>query len=160
MKKCLFRACFAVLILCSVSQVIFAQETATTGAAFGKTFQAQNPVPFKQVPEQLAGKDTVSVQTTGLVKEVCQMKGCWMKVDAGNGQEMMVRFKDYGFFVPKDIVGKTIVLNGKAFQQTLSVAQLRHYAEDAGKSAKEVAKIKKPQTSLQFEADGVYITEK
>jgi hypothetical protein len=41
--------------------------------------------------------------------------------------------------------------------ETLSVEQLRHYAEDAGKSQEEINKIKDPQVSLTFLADGVYI---
>ena len=42
---------------------------------------------------------------------------------------------------------------------TLSVAQLRHYAEDAGKKTKEIMKIKKPKITLSFLADGVAIQE-
>jgi hypothetical protein len=83
-----------------------------------------------------------------------------MKADIGNGREMMIRFKDYAFFVPKDVVGKPVILHGKAYQETLSVAQLQHYAEDAGKSKEEIARITKPQTSLHFEADGVIINNK
>ena len=39
----------------------------------------------------------------------------------------------------------------------MSVAEQRHYAEDAGKTAKEIAAIKKPKQSLSFIADGVKI---
>jgi hypothetical protein len=49
------------------------------------------------------------------------------------------------------------VLKGKAFQKTIPVAQLQHYAEDAGKSKEEIAKITQPQSTLQFEADGVIV---
>jgi uncharacterized protein YqjF (DUF2071 family) len=80
-----------------------------------------------------------------------------MKLDVGNGEEMLVRFKRYAFFVPKDVAGKKVVLNGKAFAYQSSVAEQRHYAEDAGKSKKEVAGIKKPQKAVRFEADGVLI---
>lgn len=135
-------------------------QTSSETNTFGKSFTVSHPVPFQIIPDRLAGKDSVFLQTTGTVKEVCQAKGCFMKVDIGKGQEMMVKFKDYGFFVPKDIVGKQVILNGKAYQKTMSVAQLRHYAEDAGKSEKEIANINKPQSALQFEADGVILTEK
>lgn len=137
-----------------------AQTNSNHNQTFGKAFSADHPIPFQAVPDKLAGKDSVVLQTAGMVKEVCQAKGCWMKVDIGNGQEMMVKFKDYGFFVPKDIVGKQVILNGMAYQKTLTVAQLRHYAEDAGKSEKEIAKIKKPQAAVQFEADGVILSAK
>jgi hypothetical protein len=70
---------------------------------------------------------------------------------------MMVRFKDYGFFVPKDCNGKTAIMNGVAYKEVVSVDMLRHYAEDAGKSKEEIMKITTPETRLSFEADGVMI---
>ena len=41
--------------------------------------------------------------------------------------------------------------------EKLSVDLLRHYAEDAGKSKDEIEKITKPEVSLTFLADGVFI---
>jgi hypothetical protein len=158
MKKIAIVACLVILTYWLPQSNAFAQET-TTGKLYGTKFTLNNPVPFEQVAAKLKGKDTLALQTEGVVKEVCQAKGCWMKADLGNGKEMMIRFKNYAFFVPTNSVGKKVVLNGVAYQKTLSVAQLQHYAEDAGKSEKEVAKIKKPQTSLQFEADGVLIQD-
>lgn len=152
MKK--ISALFAVLcMLTAFFQNAFAQNP----ASYGAHFVPDNPVPASALTSKLNGKESVDLQTTGTVKEVCQAKGCWIKVDAGNGQEMLVKFKDYAFFVPKDIVGKQVILNGKAFQKTIPVAQLQHYAEDAGKSKEEIAKITQPQSSLQFEADGVLL---
>ena len=53
--------------------------------------------------------------------------------------------------------GKSAIINGKLSVDTLSVAQLRHYAEDAGKSKDEVLKIIKPEITISFLADGVVI---
>ena len=39
------------------------------------------------------------------VVDVCKMKGCWMNLDLNNNKQVMVRFKNYSFFVPKDIEG-------------------------------------------------------
>ena len=81
-----------------------------------------------------------------------------MKMDMGNNQTMMVHFKDYGFFVPKDCSGKHIVMEGIAFIDVTPVAQLRHYAEDAGKSKEEIEKITADEKELTFEASGVIIS--
>ena len=82
-----------------------------------------------------------------------------MTVQMPEGEKMMVRFKDYGFFVPlKGLEGKHAVMQGYASKETTDVATLRHYAEDAGKSKEEIAKITEPETSLMFLADGVLIT--
>jgi hypothetical protein len=80
-----------------------------------------------------------------------------MKVKMDDGQTMRVTFKDYGFFVPKDIAGKNIVFEGNAKTKTTSIEELRHYAEDAGKSKDEIAKITEPKTELTFEANGVLV---
>uniref|UniRef100_UPI0035622737 DUF4920 domain-containing protein n=1 Tax=Seonamhaeicola sp. TaxID=1912245 RepID=UPI0035622737 len=93
------------------------------------------------------------------VLKVCKAKGCWMTLDLGDGNEAMVKFKDYGFFVPKDIAGKDVVVNGKAYVKEVPVDELQHYAEDAGKSAEEIAAITKPKKTFSFEADGVLIAQ-
>jgi hypothetical protein len=85
------------------------------------------------------------------------VKGCWMKVRTTDGQTMRVTFRDYGFFVPKDIAGKQVVFEGTAQQSTTSVADLKHYAEDAGKSKEEIAKITQPEKAVTFVADGVIV---
>jgi hypothetical protein len=146
-----------VSILTAFFQHARAQGTTAKAGNYGAHFVPHDPLPASTITGKLSGKESVELQTTGTVKEVCQAKGCWIKVDIGNGQEMMVKFKDYAFFVPKDIAGKQIILNGKAFYKTIPVAQLQHYAEDAGKSKEEIAKITQPQSSLQFEAEGVIL---
>lgn len=103
--------------------------------------------------------DTIATKMTAKVIEVCQAKGCWMTLNLENGDEVMVKFKDYGFFMPKDISGKEVILNGKAYVNEVPVDEQRHYAEDAGKSAEEVAAIIEPKITYSFEADGVLIKE-
>ncbi len=101
--------------------------------------------------------DTINVKVASTINEVCSKKGCWMKVPLNKETETMVRFKDYGFFMPLDSKGKEVVLNGKAFVKETSVKELQHYAEDAGKSKEEIAKITEPKTEFAFEADGVLL---
>ena len=57
-----------------------------------------------------------------------------MKIKAEE-DTILVRFKDYGFFVPTDgVVGDRTIINGKLSIDTLSIDLLKHYAEDAGKA--------------------------
>ena len=97
------------------------------------------------------------LKVRGVITDVCQMKGCWMKVDLGNGETMRVTFKDYGFFVPKDAAGREVVIEGIAAMKVTDAETLRHYAEDAGKSEEEVAAITEAKNELSFEAKGVVI---
>ena len=133
-----------------------ADETASL-SYFGDTITEDNAIDAGQLDSAMQGKDRMTVKVAGTISEVCQRKGCWMNVDLGNNQTMTVRFKDYGFFVPKDAAGKTVVIDGEAFHDTVSVADLRHYAEDAGKTQEEIARITEPEVSLNFEARGVII---
>lgn len=101
------------------------------------------------------------IQVEGKVSAVCQKKGCWMTLvsDDTSKEEMVVKFKDYAFFMPLDLAGKTVILQGNAYKETTSVDELRHYAEDAGQSEEEIAKITEPKVELKFEAAGVIIKE-
>ena len=109
--------------------------------------------------KEMDGKVEQQVKLTAKVNDVCQMKGCWMTLDLENGDQVMVRFKDYEFFVPKDADGRTAVVEGRAYYDEVSVETLRHYAEDAGKSQKEIKAITKPEMRLSFIADGVILKD-
>lgn len=101
--------------------------------------------------------DSMEVVLAANINECCKKKGCWMTIDLENGEEMMVRFRDYDFFVPLNADGRSTVLKGKVFNDTIDVAMLQHYAEDAGASADSIAKITEPQVSFSFLADGVVV---
>ncbi len=94
---------------------------------------------------------------TGTVVDVCQTKGCWLTLQSENGGDVRVTFKDYGFFVPKDISGKQVVVKGIGKIEITSVADLQHFAEDEGQSKEEIAKITEPIEEYTFVAEGVKI---
>ena len=102
-----------------------------------------------------------SVQTKleGEIILTCPKKGCWieMKID---DKDVFVKFKDYGFFVPKSgMEGKKAIIQGLASIDTVSVKDLKHYAEDAGKSKSEIEKITSPEIKISFLAEGVIIRD-
>lgn len=124
---------------------------------FGAAFEPGEVLAYKDLAAKVSDTDSLTVVVQGEVSDVCQAKGCWMNITQENGEEMMVRFKDYGFFMPKDIAGREVVMNGKAFFQLTTVDELRHYAEDAGKSQEEIDAITEPKRELAFLADGVIL---
>jgi hypothetical protein len=101
--------------------------------------------------------DTVVTTFGSTVNSVCVKKGCWMRLKLTEEEESLVTFKDYGFFVPKDIDGQEAVVHGKLFVKETSVEDLKHFAKDAGKSEEEIAAITEPKLVYAFEADGVYL---
>ena len=80
-----------------------------------------------------------------------------MNVVSDDGESMFVKFKDYGFFMPLDLAGQEVVMNGVAFKEVTSVEELQHYAEDEGLSQVEIAKITEPKEEFKFMATGVYV---
>lgn len=102
--------------------------------------------------------DTTEIKFAAKVKKVCQNKGCWMRLDLGE-MESFVKFKDYGFFMPKDIAGQEVIVHGKAFVEETSVEDLKHFAEDDGKTKEEIDAITEPEMSYSFISDGVLIAE-
>lgn len=118
--------------------------------------------PFAEIAGLLEAADTVKTVLRAKVDEVCQAKGCWMNIVDPSGETaeaIFVQFKDYGFFVPKDLAGKEVYIEGVAYKEQTSVEDLKHYAEDAGKSAEEIAAITEPVTEKKFMATGVEIVK-
>ncbi|HEV7668617.1 MAG TPA: DUF4920 domain-containing protein [Thermoanaerobaculia bacterium] len=103
---------------------------------------------------ELNGK---SVRLTGFVTAACQVKGCWIALAAGDGREMRVTFRDYGFFVPKDLPGSTVVAEGTLTVREISVKEQKHLATDAGRPKAEIEAIKAPKTETELVADGVRV---
>lgn len=137
-----------------------AATAALTGKTYGAAVTADGAKPLSELKQVLGTQDSAQVKLVGKADAVCQAKGCWMTMKTPEGQEMRVRFKDYAFFVPKDISGQTVVINGWAHREVVPVADLQHYAKDAGKSAAEIAAITQPEVQLNFEADGVLVADK
>tara|TARA_B100001109_G_scaffold243092_1_gene228596 strand:+ start:6431 stop:6958 length:528 start_codon:yes stop_codon:yes gene_type:complete len=124
---------------------------------FGELIDEEGALTIDEFAMKMEGQDTLEVKILAVATDVCQKKGCWMKVQTADGGDMRIRFKDYGFFVPKDISGKQVIFEGIAYQDTTSVEDLRHYAEDGGQSPEEIAAITEPEIKTSFLAHGVLI---
>jgi len=158
MKKFLFSA----LVLCAFS--VNAQESseikpAVKGVVYGEAPVAEgsalkpNDVQAKMANGVFEGK------ITGKVTEVCKAMGFWIKVDKGDGTSMMVKSKDHAFFLPQDLVGKTVVMEGTASEKEVTEEKRKHFAEDAGKSKEEIKKIKGSVKEVQFIAKGIQVLD-
>jgi Domain of unknown function (DUF4920) len=131
------------------------------GKNFGATMTAEGAISYDQIRSKMGDAQKMeNVKVLGTVEAVCQSKGCWMSIKSLTGApEMMVKFKDYAFFMPKDIAGKRVVMQGNVLREQTTVAQLRHLAQDEGKTADEIAKINTPREDLKFLASSVIIME-
>jgi len=165
MKHLLFIASTAFLFSCGTTESSkekieeTAEELTITENKFGEDITEEGALTaaeFLAQFDQIAAKE---VKLTAPINDVCSKKGCWMVLALDEEQDMRVRFKDYGFFVPKDAAGKLATIQGVASMDTTDVATLQHYAEDAGESQEKIDAITKPEFSYVFEATGVIIKE-
>jgi hypothetical protein len=151
----------AMAIFLACNQTEQAEQPESTNydnyAVFGDTITDFGALPVEQISELLGDKDSAMVKLTGPIDEVCQKKGCWMTISLGDGNTMRVKFKDYDFFMPLNSAGQRVIFEGIAYKEVTPVAELRHYAEDAGKSPEEIEAITEPEVAITFEASGVLL---
>jgi hypothetical protein len=100
------------------------------GSATSLTDAVKDPAKFTGKTVRLEGKIDRDLPGQGLLD------------DHGRRQEppVMVKFKDYGFFMPKDASGRTAIIEGTMAMKQETVEQTKHYLEDAGKT-EEAAKV-------------------
>ena len=72
-----------------------------TYSLHGSSFEVDHVISTEDFSRLMTnGSDTVNMVIKGVIKEVCSKKGCWMRLPLTDEEDLMVRFKDYGFFVP------------------------------------------------------------
>ena len=124
---------------------------------YGNKIDTKGAVGLDEAITLLGDNEEIMVKVRSEIADCCTKKGCWMTLKNDDGKDVRVTFKNYGFFVPLDSHGKSTILEGRAYYKTTSVEELRHYAEDAGASKKEIKKINESKKELRFEAIGVII---
>jgi len=152
--KHVFVLLLSALVLTSCNNTAPKTISADGKEFFGEVFTPADAVSTNELLAQMEGKEAVDTQVTGDVTAVCKKKGCWMTLAVEDGEDIMIRFKDYGFFMPLDLTGK-VLIKGTAKEQITPVDELQHYAEDDGASPEEIAKITEPKREVHITATGV-----
>lgn len=141
-------------------ELIVEEESEAKYESFGERISPQGSFSSSIMLEKfesLRSGDTINEKFYTTINSVCQSKGCWMILELPGVEDVRVKFKDYGFFVPKDIVGKEVIVRGRAYVEETSVEEQKHFAKDAGKSIDEIVSIREPEKSFGFIADGILI---
>lgn len=135
--------------------------SATKGTQYGSgvsediTFNIYSP---DKIIRELTTKDSLqNIVIQADVTAVCTKKGCWMTLQNTQNQTVFVKMKDYAFFVPQDMVGKKVLIHGDVTKKVTSVAELRHYAEDAKRPKHEIDTITEPKTEYRVLASGIKV---
>jgi hypothetical protein len=158
MKKILFS-----LFFLAAAFVLHAQPPAgdaKPGEWYGEKVNPEGALNVNDVVAKLnGGSEFPEVKIEAKVAEVCPKKGCWLKLELADGTTATVKMKDYGFFLPVAAKGKTVVIDGEVKMKETSVAELKHYAEDAKKSKEEIDAITKPEKEVRVLAKGIVVVQ-
>jgi hypothetical protein len=84
-------------------------------------------------PEPYLGQ---TLQCAGVVARVCENAGCWLELrDAPEQSEgLRVPMAGHAFFIPQDVVGRTVTVEGQLSARPLSDAQRRHLESEGLKA--------------------------
>ena len=138
------------------------KKTDVTYISFGDKITADNYLSKEEMYDKFKGLkkgDTIQVKFASKINKVCKKKGCWMRLDLNKGEESLVRFKDYGFFMPLNSDDREVIVSGKAYVDIVTVKELRHYAEDEGVTEEDINKITEDEVTFAIESNGVLMVE-
>lgn len=151
-----FLSLMAALLITSIAMAQPPQGPADSGMHFGEKVSKEGAFSVDELGNKMGKAASMEVKITGKVSEVCTKEGCWIRMSTKDGN-MMVKMKDHKFLVPVSLNGKEVVIAGVAEQKVTTVEQLRHYAEDAGKSKAEIEAIKTPKKEIVVQAKGLLV---
>jgi len=144
---------FILVIIGLCSGYVFASNDQHT-LTFGKEITLSNAITVEQAIGDINKLKNQEVLLKGTVSKLCEVKGCWM-VLKGENSSVRVTFKNYDFFVPKDIAGKLVQAQGVLSEEVMSISQARHFAKDAGKSDAEIQQIQQQTKEYRLVATAV-----
>lgn len=165
-----FKSIFLIAAV-SMSALSFAQEqkkmgpptgNAIVGDTYGSSVTAKTEskaISVEKLSKKLkkGNKKVENIAIKGKVVDVCDKKGCWLTIETEDQSQFFVKMKDYAFFVPTALKGKTVVMDGSAERKVTSVDEQKHYAEDAKKPQAEIDAITKPKEEIRFVANGIKV---
>ncbi len=161
MKECMYLVCFLLFTTACKQQAPVAKVNDENLSYFGDKISSEGAITYEDLQLKLKAEERLdNVKVKAKVTGVCQAKGCWMNLTSivlASEEQIFVKFKDYGFFMPKDIAGREVIVEGKAYKEVTSVDELRHYAEDEGLEEEQILAITEPKEELKFMAHGVIL---
>ncbi|MDH5828366.1 DUF4920 domain-containing protein [Sphingobacterium sp. SG20118] len=108
---------------------------AQIGVQYGKKVDKAGAITVEKLEKSLEKSPKFTGKVSGKVVQVCTKKGCFLTLQrTGEKDPLMVRFTDYSYFVPADLIGKNVVLDG-------------------------YAKVKESTNEITFIADGVLVVK-
>ena len=141
-----------------INFTVFAKNTVKEKPYYGKKIKAEKAVSLDKVLKDYSKFENKNIVFKAEVRDVCSKKGCWMTLQ-GSNKTFRVKFHDYSFFVPMSLRSKSVWVEGEIKGKEVSIADTKHYLEDAGASKKEIAAVTKPSYEYRVVAKGVRVVK-
>ncbi len=135
-------------------------QPAGTTQHYGAPFAIEgDPITLAEAIDTCAGTGE-PCKVTGTVDRVCQARGCWFTLaDPAVQQVVRIRMQDYGFFVPRNAMGMSVVFEGTLEREEVPQDVAQHYADDeAAATGREARQVTGPEDAYQFMISGADIT--
>jgi hypothetical protein len=125
-----------------------------------KLQQKEATIPVIQSDKLAAAMGTTTelkLQLQGKILDVCRGSGCWLEMDMGDGQRVLVTFPKDVYVVDTSAIGKLGIVDGLATKEIISVKRLQLQAADEGASEEEINAITESVAEYSLEASLVKI---
>lgn len=102
-----------------------------------------------------------TITTFGVVRQVCQKRGCWAEIrpeEARESETMRVTFQGYAFFLPKDSRGANVKIEGRVSVQLLSPEEVTYHESEGATFTNK--REDGSAISTMFVASGVEMTNR
>ena len=148
-----------VLMLCSC-QGVAPMMTSFGTPVVGESLQRVELARVLEDPQQFTGRP---IEIRGEVVEVCQRRGCWLRMaPTGSGETdgVFVKFTcpiEGERLIPMAALGQPILVEGTLIVETISEAERRHYASDAGATSAEIDKIVGSTTQVRITSGAAHV---
>ncbi|MBK8057493.1 MAG: DUF4920 domain-containing protein [Gemmatimonadetes bacterium] len=142
---------------------ITASTAVAQSRAFGKALTLKDATAISSILKDPQAYDGKRVLVEGLIIEVCEERGCWIRIASDKAFESL-RFKveDGVMTFPQEAKGKTVLAEGVVKVTSLTrdqaIAQAREMAKERGTlESFDPAKVKGPVTDVQLAGEGARV---
>ena len=111
-------------------------------------------------PDEYSGR---TIEIRGEVVEVCQRRGCWIRMaptGSNDKQGVIVKFTcpiEGERLIPMTALGQPVRVEGTLIVETISEAERRHYASDAGATSEEIGNIVGSATQIRIASGAAHV---
>jgi hypothetical protein len=147
---------FFISMFCGVSVSAQKHIPIPHGMVYGQKPDTLTVMAASKVEAFMGKKTRITTAIEGKVLRVTKTKGGWFEMDAGDGKIIAAHFKDYNVTLPKELTGRTVIIDGVA-QKLFIADDLQHLAGDTVTGKKQHQVKTDPKRKVTFEVKGLLV---